>query len=352
MDDICTAQIILPRQIRCACHTLSLVATTDAKRAKETPAFERVNASVMSKCTALWNCSRRPHSSEIIVSILGHSLKTPCATRWNSLYDSIQALLSSKEKLRECCNKLKLQIFQERDFSFMTEYCDVLQPIASALSRLQAQSDCFYGELVPTLFTIRSRLEEKACMKYAYCKPLLLAVMDGFLRRFDDFLQVKLGAEDAVIAAVLHPYFKLRWLSGADPETYSHVQQLAEKAVLESLATASDIAGASPHPSTSATNASDEFFSFEQGECAVEPGYQEAEAKLAFLNYLRDPRHDISMIQSYQCLKAAFIRYNTPTCSSAPVERLFSFASLICRPHRSSISDRRFEQLLLLKSLK
>jgi len=41
--------------------------------------------------------------------------------------------------------------------------------------------------------------------------------------------------------------------------------------------------------------------------------------------------------------------HNAVLPSSAPVERFFSFAGMITRPHRRSLSDKMFEHLLLLQ---
>ncbi|KAL4148289.1 hypothetical protein QTP88_002565 [Uroleucon formosanum] len=101
VDDITTqgTTIFLPHNLRCASHTLSLITTTDFKNIlKGTPA-SRINHSVMGKCTTLWNLSRRPKSSEIIHNILNCSLKYPCPTRWNSLYNSITQLLKQGQEL-------------------------------------------------------------------------------------------------------------------------------------------------------------------------------------------------------------------------------------------------------------
>ncbi|KAM7307876.1 uncharacterized protein ISCGN_011512 [Ixodes scapularis] len=105
--------------------------------------------------------------------------------------------------------------------------------IASALTRLQAQSDCFFGELLPTLFTVKTKLQEKAGMDFVYCRPLLDAVTSGFIRRFDELLRMKPSANEATVAAVLHPYFKLRWLSREPQDVREHGQQLTEKAVID-----------------------------------------------------------------------------------------------------------------------
>lgn len=75
--------IILPPHLKCACHTLSLVATSDAKNAfKESPTISRLNNLAMGKCSALWNASGKPKTAELISDEL--SRRIICATRWNS----------------------------------------------------------------------------------------------------------------------------------------------------------------------------------------------------------------------------------------------------------------------------
>jgi len=45
-----------------------------------------------------------------------------------------------------------------------------------------------------------------------------------------------------------------------------------------------------------------------------------------------------------------FLKYNTMIPSSAPVERLFSFAGIIRNAKRNRLADTTFETFLLLKS--
>ena len=49
-------------------------------------------------------------------------------------------------------------------------------------------------------------------------------------------------------------------------------------------------------------------------------------------------------------IKQVFIRYNTPRPSSAPVERLFSFATMINQPRSHKLSDQLFEKRVVLKA--
>ncbi|CAH1112903.1 unnamed protein product [Psylliodes chrysocephalus] len=58
------------------------------------------------------------------------------------------------------------------------------------------------------------------------------------------------------------------------------------------------------------------------------------------------------MLNEYNIVKQLFIKYNCILSSSAPVERLFSFAKIINAPRRHVLSDTHFEKLILLKSNK
>ena len=58
----------------------------------------------------------------------------------------------------------------------------------------------------------------------------------------------------------------------------------------------------------------------------------------------------LNCLNNYPSIKKLFIKYNTSLCSSAPVERLFSFASFVHSPSRSNLSDKTFENLIFLKS--
>lgn len=102
--------------------------------------------------------------------------------------------------------------------------------------------------------------------------------------------------------------------------------------------------------------------------------------EMEVLTWLQQPCaseiRDLSQLHQFPLIKEIFIKFNTPLTSSAPVERLFSFAGktfdieylwviilyeisinnyfifigMILRPQRQKLADELFEQLLILNA--
>jgi hypothetical protein len=84
---------ILPKHMRCAAHTLNLVATTDADKAHADEKFREASTSAMKKARQLWNAqSRSIVHADAIKDELKKRLVVPNATRWNSIFDAVKNL--------------------------------------------------------------------------------------------------------------------------------------------------------------------------------------------------------------------------------------------------------------------
>lgn len=95
-------------------------------------------------------------------------------------------------------------------------------------------------------------------------------------------------------------------------------------------------------PTTSASRGEMDFFTF---EAEPEETYS---AENEVMAYLRSA-FDLQILHQFSNIKNIFLKYNTPTPSSAPVERLFSLGGLVLTPRRNRLSDKRFEKLLLMR---
>lgn len=78
----------------------------------------------------------------------------------------------------------------------------------------------------------------------------------------------------------------------------------------------------------------------------------EQAVRMEVLNYFNCPaaedETDLSQLESY--IRKLFIKFDAILPSSAPVERIFSFAKMILRPQRQRLSPIMFEKLLVLKN--
>lgn len=59
---------------------------------------------------------------------------------------------------------------------------------------------------------------------------------------------------------------------------------------------------------------------------------------------------ELNTLHRYPEVKKVFIKYNTPLPSSAPVERLFSYATMINHPKSHTLSDEMFEKRVVLEA--
>ena len=128
-------------------------------------------------------------------------------------------------------------------------------------------------------------------------------------------LQPNVGG--AILAAVSHPQFKLRWVQ---PDKREEVSSLFLSHVIRAANTDS------PNVLDAALdNTSDEDYGYDTTPVTVNDAMSvENRAKIEAINYLEDPSKDMNSLSKYPLVYALFLRFNTDLPSSAPVERLFS----------------------------
>lgn len=205
--------LCLTSHFRCGWHTMCRIACADANGAFSDKKYAEKHGNVFSKVNMLYKKTNRPKSSEIIRDVLKVSLILPVKTRWNSMFDSVEHILTFELKtLNTLMLALDLPQFSQTDHEFLGEYLKVVEPIATAVDNLQA-SNSYYAIFLPTLHSIKYSLDDLRKEKLKHCSPLLKCVREGFERRFARFFT----ADDeqciaATIAAVSHPHFKTRWI--------------------------------------------------------------------------------------------------------------------------------------------
>ena len=344
--------IILPPHSRCASHTLNLLGTTDVNNiTKSNKSFGRMYGAAMGKCQALWNLisNRSTKSCEKIEAILGRILKTPCATRWNALYDAVSEIIQNTEKVNEVMVAVGKPTLKDGEILFLKEYVQCMKPIASALDRLQGDKDCLMGELVPSIRSVKKKLEAVSFSeRLVYCQPLAEGMLAKLEERFNKFLSFESCSKEDMLAAISHPFFKLRWVP-ADKQNL--LQDMLITAVKEELAKKKTSNGTEQGDDAGIqgrTEETEEFFEFEESA----PDGNNEDSRVEVNRFFEDPDKSISMLKRYPNVQCVFRRTNTPIPSSAPVERLFSYGGMIMHPKRRRLGDRLFERLLILKANK
>ena len=152
----------LPWHLRCASHTLNLIATTDIANAnKESQEFADSHSEALGRCNWLWKVLRSPKINEAVKSYLGRALLWPVVTRLNSLYDSLKRIILLKDKILHPDINEIVQLrnpLRDSDFEYIEEYVMCLQPLADAIDILQGEGYCFCGYLLPTLLCLQRKI--------------------------------------------------------------------------------------------------------------------------------------------------------------------------------------------------
>jgi len=71
---------------------------------------------------------------------------------------------------------------------------------------------------------------------------------------------------------------------------------------------------------------------------------------IEFQRFCEEHRNDLSILHAYPIIKSAFLRFNTLLPSSAPVERMFSFATMFDTAKFNRLTDENFEKRVLSKA--
>lgn len=133
------------------------------------------------------------------------------------------------------------------------------------------------------------------------------------------------------------PKFKLRWVKDETKKDTAKVLLAAECCAL-----GHPLPEELPPAPVSGGDAESDLFSFTEDRQVSES----VDTEIA--EYLKSGVK-IDMLNKFPRIKKVYLRFNTPPPSSAPMERLFSLGSLVLTPRRNRLSDRRFENLLLLR---
>lgn len=197
-----------------------------------------------------------------------------------------------------------------------------------SLDVLQGDKTMCMGYLLPTITWLTKQLNELK-ITGGSCKALAESCLHGVEKRFEYMLH----DNTIILAALSHPKFKIRWLSGAKKCEASEILQLEFDSTpcIENIVT----------NSLSNQEIEDNF-------CFNNDDFEESQTEIE--RFMKNPfTSDLTTFNTMPVKKEIFVKYNTALPSSASVERLFSVAGDICSKKRACMTDKNFEDTLFCK---
>ena len=182
-------------------------------------------------------------------------------------------------------------------------------------------------------------------MEWSLNKNLITVLIDSIKKRFHEFLH----CTEYELAAAIHPYFRLSWLSWLyNNDEVAVVEKESQlEMILINVVERQSRSHESSGEEVLVKDPNDDFC----GSLFESQKRRKTSVAKMVESYLRDPPNKDILAALSVCknLKNVFIKLNTPLPSSAAVERLFSLGKDVLRPKRASLSDEHFEMMVFLK---
>lgn len=346
----------LPPQRRCIAHLLNSLSNDFEKKFLNGKAKAALCQSV-SKLHTLWVLTHRSSRAKSIANeILGRCLKVPSDTRWNSKFDAIKMCDGTevKAKLNKLIDRLKtelscrsaqsLQTLTKNDFTVISQYISVMEPVAQALDTMQKEFNSSQGYIVPVLTSMKLRINQ-ICDTSALANDFKTAMLKAIDFRFRNYFLFEDFNVDLLLAAVTIPRIKINFIQHDDNIIYVKNQLISECKKFKSK----EMNSAPIIQDDAVSESNDDFIISFATNRDVRRTSIDGEIESEVSRYLCDIRKDMNILDEYPNVRAVFFKFNTTLSSSAPVERVFSQSLMIFTPRRNRISADHFEQSLLLK---
>lgn len=333
-------EVNVPKHRHCFAHTIQLVVKDGLKEISQSL------QNTIAKTSKIVSFAR--HSVLASDMLEGEKrLQTANVTRWNSQLQMIRSVLDiPEEKLNSIC-RIKLSKYERK---LLFELCKMLRPFEATI-RIQTDSNVSASLTIPLIIGLKQSVE-KIIAKYD----------NGMTQTFKTSLEKRCNVyeKDNIfrMAAILDPRFRLHWCE------QEKIADMTEILLVEASRFYSSTDQKEEHslPAKCSKELDDDgdsdLFSFmtptkrrrhqsapDTIQCEVNTYLMEENEALG-----SDPLVYWKKNETKYPIVSRMAKYflSIPS-SSAPVERLFSFAGKIFRPERCRLTDERFNDLMMLK---
>ncbi|XP_061556177.1 uncharacterized protein zgc:161969 isoform X1 [Phycodurus eques] len=333
--------LFLPTIQRCASHTLEQIVTEDFWQAVSQGPMCQLFYSTMSKVYSIWTkCHHLQVGMEAAEEIKKMALFVPAVIRWNVEYCALQKIVSLTEReLTELSARLDVPRLQPEEMDFLKEYVTVFHPLAFALELFQAEQKCYLGLVIPTVLSLKNKLNEhKDSAKYF--SDVIVVMVSAIEVRFRELFT----SDEAKFATATTPQFRLWWLAASEREEMcsmlaTEASQVDPCDVIEINTITSQ--------NVSTIETEDDFFSY--GSAKLTAHVQERGVTEEIRKYVEGTGKSLECLQDFPRVKQLFLKYNTTLPSTAPIQRLFREKGNLATSQRNFLTDDYFERLQLLR---
>ncbi|XP_034045365.1 uncharacterized protein LOC117527238 [Thalassophryne amazonica] len=331
--------LFLPTVQRCASHTLDQIVNDDFWQAVSQGPMCQLHYSAMAKVFTIWSkCHHLQIGMDAADEIGKMALAVPAVIRWNVEYCAVQKIVSLTEReLTELCARFEVVRLQPEEMAFLKEYVAVFHPLAFALELFQAEQKCYLGLVIPTVLSLKNKLnEQKAGAHY------LADVINAIVVAIDVRFQELFASTEAKIATATTPQFRLWWMAASEREEMCSL--LAAEAAQTEPCHETE---ANTSRNLLTIESEDDFFSY--GPVKTAGQNQQRGVMDEIRKYLEGTGKSLECLQDFPRVKQLFLKYNTTLPSTAPVQRLFSQKGNLVATQRNFLTDDYFERIQLLR---
>lgn len=253
------------------------------------------------------------------------------------------------KKLSET-GRVKFKELSSIEWNIVHDYIHIMKPIAISLDKLQGGKNVSIGSVLACVYFIKSEIalvnlktSDSNVVKIRNVgNDMKKAVQNAFEKRFSGLMKFQPVNKELILASISHPVYKFKWI--VEEENIVIARNFLEQEMQNMCPPII------PLENEEIQDSDDEFLLNHNIMSSTRRLSCDNNAANEIFNFLEDREKPLSMLNKYPLIKEVFKKYNTT--SSAPIERLFSQALIICTPRRNRMSCSNFERTLLVKKNK
>lgn len=365
----------LPDQLKCYPHSLNRTGVDFDKSIKlKLKKGHDVLDSAYSKLSKFWTLnSRSTVAHEITERVCGRSFPRPINTRWNFKTDSIEIAENHKLKINEAIDEInieakknapnmkkvkKLEKLSTIEWKVLKDYVTCMRPVSMGLDILQCDKRSSQGYILPVLYGIKAGLEENLTKQMyfsEYGPQFHMILLECLESRFGEKMKIRDENKNLIVAAAIHPNFKLLWLTNESDREFAQTMLINTCIDLSTSVNQNENDFNQIEPNGSQTKSNENiFFKHLRINQQSRRSSNDDSLTLEVYKYILQPSAEpsINEFRASYMLEEVFRRYNTTLSSSASVERIFSQALIIFTDRRNRLSDANFEKALFVSQNK